>query len=200
MQILVCTVHTLQQTVDFHRYSSWDGCHAPVVVQRQVPWLAENCGVPQLQCLWPLSSSWTSCCARWCNDCGSRNAWFDYGYMFCIIQGGFWKNLYDFLHEGVDSAPEVDSPSWSARRRHWQWHVPYWFCWFDAPRAMFPRLPAVCRLMLQLLSSCTWKSVHYFYEPPVFSAFSTVKNFALVDFLEPSSTHRCECSRAGGWR
>ena len=25
-----------------------------------------------------------------------------------------------------------------------------------------------------LLSSCTWKSVHYFYEPPVFSAFSTV--------------------------
>ena len=26
MQILVRTVHTVQQTVDFHRYSSWDGC------------------------------------------------------------------------------------------------------------------------------------------------------------------------------
>ena len=61
MLFLVRTVHTVQQTVDFHRYSSWDGCHAPVVVQRQVSWLgcAENCGVPQLQCLWPLSSSWT---------------------------------------------------------------------------------------------------------------------------------------------
>ena len=25
------------------------------------------------------------------------------GYMFRFIQGGLWKNLYDFLHEGVDS-------------------------------------------------------------------------------------------------
>ena len=57
MQILVRTVHTVQQTVDFHRYSSWDGCHAPVVVQRQVPWLgrSENCGVRSCR----LSSSWT---------------------------------------------------------------------------------------------------------------------------------------------
>ena len=78
MQILVRTVHTVQQAVDPHRYSSGDGCHAPVVVQRQVPWLgrAENCGVPQLPFFW-----------------GSRNASFDYGYMFCIIQGGFWKNF-----------------------------------------------------------------------------------------------------------
>ena len=64
---------------------------------------------------------------------------------------------------------EVDSPSWRARRRQRQWHVPYWFCWFDAPRAMFPRLPAVCRSMLQLLTSCTWKSGYYFYEPLCFS-------------------------------
>ena len=28
--------------------------------------------------------------------------------------------------------------------------------------------------MLRLLVCCPWKSVHYFYEPPVFSAFSTV--------------------------
>ena len=53
------------------------------------------------------------------------------------------------------------------------------FCWFDAPRAMLPRLPVVCS-MLQLLSSCTWKSVHYFYEPPVFSACSA------FDFLRES--------------
>ena len=76
------------------RPCSGDGSHAPVVVQRQVPWLgcAENCGVPQLLFFW-----------------GSRNAWFDYGYMFCIIQGGFWMIFYDFLHDWVDSAPEVDS-------------------------------------------------------------------------------------------
>ena len=51
---------------------------APVAGQQQVPWL------------------------------GSRNALFDDGHMLCIIQGGFWKNFYDFLHEGVDLAPELD--------------------------------------------------------------------------------------------
>ena len=34
---------------------------------------------------------------------GRALAWFDYGYMFFIILGGLWKNLYDFLREGVDS-------------------------------------------------------------------------------------------------
>ena len=57
------------------------GVYAPVVVQRQVPWLgrAENCGF------------------RSCRFSGVRNAWFDCGYMFCIIQGGFWKNFTIFL-------------------------------------------------------------------------------------------------------
>ena len=47
MQIWVRIVHTVQQTVDFHRYSFWMVVDAPVVVQRQVPWLgrAEKCGV-----------------------------------------------------------------------------------------------------------------------------------------------------------
>ena len=36
---LVRTVHAVQQTVDFHRYSSSMAVYAPVVVQRQVPWL-----------------------------------------------------------------------------------------------------------------------------------------------------------------
>ena len=40
------------------------------------------------------------CCARWCNDWGSRNAWFDDGYMLCIIQGGFWKNFVFFYMIG----------------------------------------------------------------------------------------------------
>ena len=33
--------------------------------------------------------------------------------------------------------------------------------------------------------------------PCIFSIFHS-RNFALVDFLGPSSTHSCECSRAGG--
>ena len=33
--------------------------------------------------------------------------------------------------------------------------------------------------------SCTWKSVHYFYDPCVFSAFFCCRNFALVDFWGP---------------
>ena len=39
IQIVVRTVHTVQQTVGFHRYSFWMVVDAPVVVQRQVPWL-----------------------------------------------------------------------------------------------------------------------------------------------------------------
>ena len=30
-----------------------------------------------------------------------------------LYQGGLWKNLYDFLHEGVDSDPEVNSRRFS---------------------------------------------------------------------------------------
>ena len=46
------------------------------------------------RCLgWGAQKLWSSAVAV---SLGSRNAWFDYGYMFCIIQGGFWKNFYDF--------------------------------------------------------------------------------------------------------
>ena len=62
LAILVRTVHTVQQTVDFHRYSSLYGCHALVVVQRQVPWLERAETV-----------EFRSCSARRCNDSGSRN-------------------------------------------------------------------------------------------------------------------------------
>ena len=68
MQILVRTVHTVQQTMDFHRYSSSMVDYALVVVQRQVPWLgrAENCGVPQLPLNWEramLGSTMDTCSA-----------------------------------------------------------------------------------------------------------------------------------------
>ena len=60
---------------------------------------AENCGVPQLQfSVRPVPGQ--GCCARWCNDWGSRNAWFNYGYMSCIIQGGFCEKFSDFYMIG----------------------------------------------------------------------------------------------------
>ena len=110
MQILVRTVHTVQ-TVDFHRYSFWLVVDAPVVVQWQVLWLVAQKTVesPQLQWFWASSSSWTWSLCPLVQRLGARNAWFDCGYMFCFIQGGFWKNFYDFLHQGVDSAPELDA-------------------------------------------------------------------------------------------
>jgi len=66
----------------------------------------------------------------------------------------------------------------------------------DAPRAVFPMIAGRSKFLLR--SSCTWKSVHYFYEPPCIFSICHSRFFALVDFLGPSSTHSCECSRAGG--
>ena len=87
---------TVQQTVDFHRYSSLDGCGCAccamtgaLVVPRRKLWSLRRCsGFGRRSVLGQ------GCCARWCNDWGPRNAWFDYGYMFCIIQDGFWNYLY----------------------------------------------------------------------------------------------------------
>ena len=84
------------------------------------------------------------------------------------LPGWLLEEFYDFL---------------PARRRQRQWHVPHGCCWFDAPRAMFPRLLAGFRLMLQLLASCTWKYVHYLpLASYIFSIFH-VRNFARVYFF-----------------
>ena len=37
------------------------------------------------------------CCATTGALVGSRNALFDDGYMLCIIQGGFWKNVVFYM-------------------------------------------------------------------------------------------------------
>ena len=75
----------------------------------------------------------------------------------CILapfyQGGLWKNLYDFLREGVDSDPEVNSRRFSPCS-HAEDEVAAlvvnnvsgmlfgWYCWISAPRAVFTTLPA----------------------------------------------------------
>ena len=98
MQILVRTVHTVQQTVEISQLQflgwlstcllGWSGW----VVQKTVE-------PPQWQ-FWVRPVLGQGCCARWCNDWGPRNAWFNYGYMSCIIQGGFWKNFMIFYVAG----------------------------------------------------------------------------------------------------
>ena len=57
--------------------------------------------------------------------------------------------------------------------------------------------------MLQLACRgiCTWKFGHYLHEPLVIrSHLFAVGAFRQRIFLEPSSAHSCECSRAGGCR
>ena len=71
LQILVRTVHTVQQTVDPHRYSSWVGCQRLLMCNERCPgWSAQKtvefrscsaCG----RC--PVSGQ--GCCARRCSDC-----------------------------------------------------------------------------------------------------------------------------------
>ena len=158
MRFLVRTVHTVQQTVFWGRLSCACCCAttgALVGACRKL-WsspVAVLVGVAQ--CLVRL----------WIH--------------VCIIQGGFWMNYYDFLRDWEDSSPEVDS-----RRSLHTWPMRKWPCSSstvavacvlgfagDAFRAVFPMMPAI----FLLLSSCTWKSVHYFYEPSVFSAFPTVE-------------------------
>ena len=69
---------------------------------------------------WGVHKLWSSAVAV---SLGSRNAWFDYGYLFCIIQGGFWKNFYDFPRDWVDSDPGVNS-----RRSLHTWPMRKWPC------------------------------------------------------------------------
>ena len=146
MQILVCTVHTVQQTVFWGRLSCSCCCAATDAL------------VGERRKLW---------CSAVAVELGARNAWFDYGYMFCIIQCGFWKNFTTFLVTG-----------WTARRQQRQWFAyPGFAC--DAPRAVFQMFPAFFSSALELhLEICTL----FLRALCIFSIFRS-RNFALVDFF-----------------
>ena len=99
MQILVRTVHTVQQTVEISQLQFWGWLSTRLLLcSDRCP--AENCGVPQLQCLFASSSSWTRLLCPLVQRLGSRNAWFDDRHMLYIIQGGFWKIFYVFYMKG----------------------------------------------------------------------------------------------------
>ena len=75
-----------------------------------MPWLdcAENCGVYAVAVLVGVVQFPDKVVARWCNDCRSRNAWYDYGYMLSP-RVAFGRIFTFFPRDGVDSAPELDS-------------------------------------------------------------------------------------------
>ena len=111
-----------------HRYSSGDGCRracycamtGALVGSRRKLWSFRSCSACGRR---PVPGQ--GCCACWCNDWG-RATWIHVQHH----PGWLLEEFFDFLRDWVNSTPEVNSPSWPARRRQRQWHVPYWFCWY----------------------------------------------------------------------
>ena len=88
---------------------------APVAVQRHSGWVVQKTVEPPQWQFWVRPVLGQGCCARWCNDWGPRNAWFDYGSMLCIFLGGFLEEFHDFLRDWVSRL--LRSILWPARRR-----------------------------------------------------------------------------------
>ena len=106
---LVRTVHTVQQTVEISQVQFWFWLRLLLCNDICPGWVAQKTvESPQLQCLWASSSPWTRLLCPlvqrlWVAQCLVRL------WIHVVIQGGFWENFDDFLREGVDSAPELDS-------------------------------------------------------------------------------------------
>ena len=93
MQILVSTVHTVQQTVGISQlqFLGWLSICLLLCSDRYSGWVVQKTVEPPQWQFWIRPVLGQGCCARWCNDWGSRNAWFDYGSMLCIIQVAFGR-------------------------------------------------------------------------------------------------------------
>ena len=171
---------------------------------------------PQLQWFWASSSSWTRSLCPFVQRLGARNAWFECGYLLRFTRVAYGRICTIFYVKGwtrilrsilVASLP-VHMPKMKWPRSSSTTSVACFLAGIAgflhlalcSRRCRHDGMHTVRSVHSRCFSylSCTWKSVHYFYDPCVFSAFFRSRNFALVDFLGPSSTHSCECSRAGG--
>ena len=143
---------------------------------------ADNCGFSAVAVVGRRPVLGQGRCARWCNDW--ERAMLGSTMDTCSqFPGGFWTNFYDFHVAGWTRDPEVNSRRFSCVRCLEEVAalvVDYgsgmrfsWFCWFFAPRAVFPTIAGRSKFLL--MSSCTWKSVHYFYDPVYFQHFSAVE-------------------------
>ena len=153
------------------------GCGRAYCLQRQVPWLgrAVNCGVSAVAVLGVVqfldkvvvpvgaTTGGRAMLGSTMDTCYGSSR-VAFGRFFMIFYMIGWTRLLRFILR----------PGWQI---------------VDDGSGMFH----TAQLMLRLLMSCTWESVHYFYEPPVFSACSGLDFLRESIFLEPSSTHTCEC-------
>ena len=122
---------TVQQTVDFHRYSSLDGCGCAcccamtgaLVVPRRIQWSLCRCSGFGRR---PVLGQ--GCCARWCNDWGPAQCLSRRWIHVLHHPGWLLEEFYDFLRDWVSRL--LKSILRPARRRQRQWHVPHWFCWY----------------------------------------------------------------------
>ena len=131
--ILVRIVHTVQQTVEISQVQFWGWLSTRLSLcnNRCPGWVAQKTvESPQLQCLWASSSSWTRLLCPLVQRLGVAQCLVRRWIHVLHHPGWHSEEFYVFPRDWVDSAPEVDSPSWPSRRRQRQWHVPYWFCWF----------------------------------------------------------------------
>ena len=156
--------------------------------------------LPQLQCSWASSSSWTrSLCPSVQRLVVAQ----------CLVRlwihvmhhsGWLLEEFYDFLRGWVSRLlRSILRPG-----RHVVDKGGGMFLTGFAGLTPLVQCSHDCRQFADRCFSCSRVALGKLYiifcEPPVFSDIFHVRNFARVDFLEPSSTHRCECSRAGVWR
>ena len=173
IKILVRTVHTVQQTVDFHRYSSLDGCAAQNTVES-----------PQLQWFWVSSSSWTRLCLLvqrlWAAHCLLR-LWIH------VLHHPGWllEEFYDFLRDWVSRLlRSILCPGRLVVDRG----SGMFLSGFAGLTHLTLRAHD-CRQSANRCFGCSRVALRnlyiIFYEPPVFSAFSTFEILRELIFWSP---------------
>ena len=168
MQILVRTVHTVQQTVEISQLQFLMVVDAPVVLQRQVPWLGRtgNCGDSAVAVLGVLQFLDKVVVPAGATTVG--RALLGSTLDTCYFPGRFFGKKYDFLREGVDSAPELDSRlaflagTSSTTAVACTFLVLLVSCTSRYVPTIAGGLQRSVQSILRLLAGCTWKSVHYF--------------------------------------
>ena len=150
---------------------------------------ADNCGVSAVAVgLGRRPVLRQGCCARWVQRLVARKCLVRL-WIHVLHHPGWLLEEFMVFHVTGFFAPEVDSPSWPARRRQKQWHAfSTGFAGSDAPRAVFPTIAGRSVRCF----SCSRVALGNLF---IFS--TSLLYFQHVDFLWPSSAHNCECSRAG---
>ena len=152
---------------------------------------------PQLRCLWASSSSWTRLLCPLVQRSGTAQCLVRLWIHVLHHPGWLLEEFFDFLRDLVSRILRSILRS----GRHVVDKGSGMFLTGFAGLTHLALCSHDCRQFADRCFSCSRVALEnlyiIFYEPPVFSAFSTFE-ILRVDFFGPSSTHSCECSRAGG--